>query len=70
MDIPFTANFRQNKTTVGAATGTLDDSDIQNEANNIVNYFKTSSIAQAAVGVQSWSAIDVIANGQTYTFNN
>jgi hypothetical protein len=69
MDIVFTANFKKAGNQIGSTTGLLDDTYIQEEMNNLADYFRTSKLALSSLNVSDWDVVDIIANGQTYTYS-
>ena len=69
MDIVFTANFKKAGNQIGSTTGLIDDGNVEIETADLAQYFKSSTLALSSLNVSGWDSVDIIANGQTYTYS-
>lgn len=69
MSVSYSAVFLANGTQVGTTTGQTSGIDIQEEMNDVANYFRGNTLGVSTLGVQNWDTLNITANSQQYSFN-
>ena len=66
----YVINFTSAANPGANTSGAFDDSkDVTQATSDLADYFRSGGLAVAALNVSDWTSMDVVVNGNTYTYS-